>query len=128
MPSVNPSKVIFYSGFKYFSNYDIQSASLTIPATSIATGTAINSTLLIPSQNVRDFSQIRINYSVLPNDWYVFPNRDVRLDANFTISTVGSFTSSGIQLTFYVVNQTPSTATSTAVTITPRVYLFDVPN
>lgn len=128
MPSVVPSNVIFYSGFKYFSNYDNKTGSITIPATSLTAGTTTNASITIPTLDVRDFSQVRINYSILPNDWYVFPNRDVTLDANCSISTVGSFTSSGIVLTFYVVNQTGGTVTSTAVTITPRVLLFDIPN
>lgn len=128
MSNPDPSKIIFSSRYKYFLNYDNQTGSVTIPATSIAAGHYTTGTISIPISNNQDFSQVQINYSSDGTKWYSFPIADVVLDANFTITTVGSYGSSNLTLTFYVVNQTGSTHTSTAVTIQAHPYLFVEPS
>jgi len=128
MSSPVPSKLLFYSGYKTFLNYDNETGSVTIPATSVAAGHYLTGTVSIPLHNNGDFSQTQINYSSDSTKWYVFPVADLTLDANFTITTVGSYGSNNLTLTFYVVNQTGATHTSTALTVTVHPYLLVIPS
>lgn len=109
-------------------NYDNKSGSVTIPATSVAAGHVTSASLTIPLQNKQDFSQIQINLSTSANDWYTFPTLDIPLNTDFKIATVGSYTGSGLVLTFYVINETGGTLTSPAVTIIANAYLFETPS
>lgn len=127
MSNPDPSSVFFSSRYKYFLNYDDALGSVTIPATSVAAGHYITGSISIPIADNQDFSQIQVNYSSDSTKWYVFPVSSLALDSNFTITTVGSYGSSALNLTFYIVNQSGSTHTSTALTVQAHPYLFVTP-
>lgn len=127
MSNPNPDSIIFSSRYKYFLNKEVVQDSVTLTAQSIPAGETRQYSLSIPIDNAENYSQIKINFSHDANDWYVFPILDVTLDANFSISVVGSYGASSLDLTFFVVNQTGSTHTSTASTATVRVYIFETP-
>lgn len=126
MSDPNPSNVLFSTRYKYFLNYDDETGTKTIPATSV-TGAQNMGDLTIPIDNDDNFSQIQINFSTSSSDWYKFPVRDYSLDANFNIATVGTRTANNIVLTFFLVRTGGGAATSTAVTITATAYLFNTP-
>ncbi len=123
----NPDKVIFSSRYKYFLNKAVEEGTVTLTAQSIPAGEARKYDLSIPIENAQNYSQIKVNFSHDANDWYIFPVLDIRLDANFNISVTGAYDSNSLDLSFFVVNQTGSTHTSTASTVTVRVYLFETP-
>lgn len=129
MSNPDPAKILFSGRYKYFLNKDVQEGSVTLSATSIAAGNAATFTLNIPIENDSDYSQVKINFSHDANDWYVFPiGGDIVLDANFDIAVTGSYNGTNLTLSFFVVNQTAGTETSTATTATARVYLFETPS
>lgn len=128
MSNPDPASVLFSSRYKYFLNKDTQTGSVTLSATSIASLQSATFSLNIPIENVQDYSQIKINFSHDPNDWYIYPlAANVTLDANFFIDMTASYTGSSLALKFYVRNNTGSTHTSTATTATVKVYLFETP-
>lgn len=128
MSNPAPSNVLFSSRYKYFLNYDNASNTKTIAATLLGAGLAQNmGDLTIPINSDDNFSQIQINFSTSASDWYKFPVRDYSLDSNFNIATVGARTGDSIVLTFFLVNKTGGSATSTACTITANAYLFETP-
>lgn len=123
-----PANILFSSRYKYYLNYATTSGTLSIPATSYTAGTAQSYSISIPLTRTDDFTNIKINFSHLSSNWYSFRPTDVILDANFTITTVGSYSSNNLTLTFYVVNQTASTHTNTAITVTVQVAKFVTPS
>lgn len=123
----DPSKILFSTAFKYFLNYTTVEGSVNVPSTSYATGEAKSYSVTVPITRTQDFSQVRINYSHLSANWYNFPPGQIVLDANFTISTVGSYTGSNLTITFYVVNQVIGPVSNTAFTATVKSFLFVVP-
>lgn len=128
MPTPNPSKVAFYTGFKYFLNYDEETNSVSVPSTSYAAGEAKAYSVSIPVERSGDFSQVKLNFSFDSSKWYIFPQGDLVLDLAFgTVSTVGSYSSTQLTLTFYVVNQTPGIASNPAFTVTAKASLFVTP-
>lgn len=127
MSDPNPENMIFSTRYKYFLNYTNSTASLTIAPTT--TSAAVNAgSITIPCDAANNFSQIQVNFSTNSGDWYKFPLNDFPLDANFNIATVGSRSGSSMTFTFFLVNETGSSATSTAVTITVTTYLFKTPS
>lgn len=127
MSNPDPASIVFSSRYKYFLNKDTEDGSVSIPATSIGAGNAATFTLSIPIDNEDNISQIKINFSHDPTRWHIFPVLDIVLDANSDIAVTGSYSGASLVLTFFVVNQTGGTITSTATNATVRVYLFDTP-
>lgn len=126
MSNPNPSNMLFSSRYKYFLNYDTGSGSLSIPATNSLIAVDVGD-VVIPIDTADNFSQIQINFSTSPNDWYKFPVKDITIDSNYRIATVGSRTGSSITLTFFLVNYTGVATNSTACTVTANAYLFETP-
>jgi len=124
----DPSNLIFSTDYQYFLNYGDADSSVTVASTSVPAGEAISANLVVPMTRTEDFTQVRVNFSHDSSKWYGFPLTDIALDANFTITTVGSYASNSLTLTFYVVNQTGSPANTTAFTATARSLLFVVPS
>lgn len=127
MSDPTPASTIFSTRYKYFLNKEVASNSVVLAATSIDSGNTATFSLSIPIDDPENYSQIRLNFSHDPNNWYVFPIFDIVLDANFNIAVVGSYDSNSLDLAFYVINQTGGTETSTATTVTASVYLFETP-
>jgi uncharacterized membrane protein len=127
MSDPDPSKILFSSRYGYFLNKSTADGLVNLTAQSITAGHTANFSLSIPTEGVGDFTQIKLNFSHDPNNWYIFPCSDVTLDANFDIAVRGSYSGSSLDLAFYVVNQTGSTHTSTATTLSARVYSFEPP-
>lgn len=121
--------MLFSSRFKYYLNYDTASGSVAIPASSYTAGTAKSYSLTITGlERTNDFSNIKVNFSHESGNWYNFPTADIPLDANFDIVTTGGYSGSSLTLTFYIVNQTGSTVSNPAVTVTANVSLFVSPS
>lgn len=126
MSNPNPSNILFSTRYKYFLNYGTGSGTLTIPATN--TLVAINAgSITIPIDSADNFAQTQVNFSTSSSDWYVFPLKDIPIDANYNVATVGSRSGNSMTLTFYLVNNTGVATNSTAVTITANAYLFNTP-
>lgn len=128
MSNPDPNKIIFSSRYKYFLNKGVEVGSTSISAQSIPAGETDTYNLSIPIDDTDDYTQVKINFSHDPNDWYVFPLFDVNLDANFNIAVVGSYSGSALNLTFFVINQTGSAHTNTATDVSVRIYAFEPPN
>lgn len=129
MSSPDPAKIIFSTRFGYFLNDSDYDGSVVLSAASIGAGDYRAYSLSIPIDNQNAYSQIKVNFSHDPNDWYTVPvGADIVLDANFNIAITSSYAGSALTLTFYVVKQTGGTHTSTATTATARVLLFEPPN
>lgn len=128
MSNPDPAKVLFSSRYKYFLNKDTETGTLSVPATAIAAGDFSVFSLSIPVENDEDYTQIRLNFSHDPSDWYVFPTRDIELDADYRIAVAGGYTSNSLNLTFVVFNWSGSGVTSTATTVTAKVTLFEPPS
>lgn len=127
MSNPNPSNMIFSTRYTYFLNYDANDGSLSVPATNSLIPVSVGS-IVLPVDAADNFSQIQINFSTSPNDWYKFPVKDIDIDSNYRIATTGSRTGSSITLTFYLVNFTGVATNSTPVTITANAYLFETPD
>jgi len=128
MPISDPSKVIFSTSYNYFLNYDSETGSVSVPATSYATGEAKSYTVTIPITRVKDYAQTQINFSFDPTKWYVFPFGDVTLDISFgSVSTVASYNGSNLTVTFYVVNQVFGPVNNPAFSATVKTLLFVTP-
>jgi hypothetical protein len=127
MSNPDPSKVLFSTRYSYFLNKSTYSGSVSLTAQSITAGHVATFSLSIPIDDVGDYTQIKINFSHDPDNWYVFPCLDVALDANFDIAVTGSYSGSSLDMTFYVVNQTGGTHTSTATTVTVNIFSFESP-
>jgi len=129
MSDPSPSNILFSTRYEYFLNYGNMTGTKTIPATVLGAGLAQNmGDLTIPIDNNDNFSQIQVNFSTSSSDWYKFPVRDYSLDANFNIATVGTRTGNNVVLTFFLVNKTGGSHTSTACTVMANAYLFETPS
>jgi len=126
MSNPNPSNVLFSTRYKYFLNYDRGEGSLAVPATNSLTAVNVGS-ITIPIDSASNFSQIQINFSSTPSDWYKFPLKDITIDANYRVATVGSRSGGSITLTFFLVNYTGVATNSAAFTISANAYLFETP-
>lgn len=127
MSNPNPSNIIFSTRYKYFLNYDRGVGTpLVVPPTNSLTAVNVGN-IVIPIDSADNFSQIQINFSTTPNDWYKFPLKDITIDSNYRIATVGSRTGGSITLTFFLVNYTGVGTNSTACTISANAYLFETP-
>lgn len=127
MSNPDPQNILFSTRYKYFLNKDVEDGSVTLSSTALGPGEATSFSLAIPIENDQDYSQIKMNFSHDSSDWYIFPSKDITLDANCIISVVGSYDGTNLNMTFYVVNQTGGSVNSTATTATVRVYLFEEP-
>lgn len=128
MPINDPSKVIFSTLYSYFLNYDTQTGSVNVPATSYATGESKSYTVVIPIDRTQDYSQIQINFSFDSTKWYILPVGDVTLDIAFgSVTTVASYSGANLTITFYVVNQVVGPINNPAFTVTVRSLLFVTP-
>lgn len=127
MSNPTPSNILFSTRYKYFLNYDTGSGSLVVPATNSLTAVNMGN-ITIPIDSADNFSQVQINFSTSASDWYKFPVKDITIDSNYRIATVGSRASGNITLTFFLVNYTGVAVNSTACTITANAYLFETPS
>ncbi len=127
MSNPNPSNILFSTRYKYYLNYDTKVGSVDIPSTSYGAGTAKSYSIVIPLERTDDVSNIKVNFSHIGGVWFNFPPADLELDSNFDIASTGSYSSSNLTLTFYIVNQTGLTVSNTALTVTAEVALFVTP-
>lgn len=126
MSNPDPAKVIFSSRFRYFLNKAKETASLTVPTESIGAFEYTTKSFSIPIETNEDFSQIKLNFSQDPTEWYIFPMRDIDLDSTFKIAVSGSYAGSNfvVNLTIY---DNAGGGTTTAFTVTAKAYLFEPP-
>lgn len=127
MSNPNPANMIFSTRYKYYLNYRMATGSVSVSGTSHAANTATNYSVTIPIDRTKDFSNIKFNISSLGGQWFSFPSRDIILDANFTLSIVGSYGSNNLTLKVFVVNQSGGVATNTTFTFSVAPALFVTP-
>lgn len=128
MPISNPSGVIFSTAYAYFLNYKSSTGSVNIPSTSYAVGQVKNYSLSIPIERVKDYSQIKVNLSFDSSKWYIFPFGQVAINSNFVLQTVGNYSGANLNLAFYVVNSSASSATSPSFDVSITADLFVTPS
>lgn len=116
--------MLFSLRFGYYLNYKTASGSVTAPSTSYTAGTAKSYTVTIPIDRSNDTSNVKLNISTDSGNWHSFPCLDLTLDANFTVAVTGSYSSSALAITFYVVNQTGGTVSNTSFTATVSTSIF----
>ena len=128
MSNPDPSKVLFSSRYKYFLNKDIVTGSRACASRSVGAGEFTSYGLVIPMESRTDYSQVRLNFSQDPNRWYIFPTRDVDLDATFKIAVTGSYNSDdNLNIELTVFDNVGTGGNTTAFTLTARVYFFEPP-
>lgn len=127
MSNPDPDKIIFSSRYKYLLNSSSATASTTVTGASVGSLNYTTATLNIPIDSVQDFSQVQVTFSFDSGKYYIVPIQELDLDANFTLTTVGTFTGSNYQLKFYIVNQTGGTQSFSTFSITARGYIFVQP-
>jgi hypothetical protein len=127
MSNPDLTKILFSTRYKYFLNKSVETGTTSITAQSTPAFEAKTYTVTIPVDNVENYTQVKINFSHDPNDWYIFPCLDVALGTDFKISITGSYSASALTLTFYVVNQTAGALNSPTSDITVKAYIFETP-
>lgn len=127
MSNPDPDKIIFSSRYKYLLNSSSATASVTATGASVGALSYTTATLNIPIENTEDFSQVQVTFSFDSGKYWTMPIQDLDIDANFTLTSIGKFTGSNYQMTFYIVNQTGSTQSFSTFTISARGFIFVQP-